>query len=126
MQLSRIQKFSWEDAPVRLGVGKNMARSIRYWCNAFKVEEDAARQFEGRRELEGRTSSPPLAQQVHPQLPPPPIRRLGRTPTNFGSKLLSNELGSVSRRPLVAITLESAITSCYATAWDFTFTTFFS
>jgi len=29
--------FLREDAPVRLGVGKNMARSIRYWCNAFKV-----------------------------------------------------------------------------------------
>jgi Protein of unknown function (DUF4007) len=30
--------FSREDAPV--GVGKNMARSIRYWCSAFKVLED--------------------------------------------------------------------------------------
>lgn len=29
--------FLRDDAPVRLGVGKNMARSIRYWCNAFKV-----------------------------------------------------------------------------------------
>jgi len=28
--------FLREDAPVRLGVGKNMARSI-HWCNAFKV-----------------------------------------------------------------------------------------
>ena len=29
--------FQSEDAPVRLGVGKNMVRSIRYWCNTFKV-----------------------------------------------------------------------------------------
>ncbi|MBS0015905.1 MAG: DUF4007 family protein, partial [Arthrospira sp. SH-MAG29] len=29
--------FLAEDAPVRLGVGKNMVRSIRYWCKVFKV-----------------------------------------------------------------------------------------
>lgn len=32
--------FLRDDAPVRLGVGKNMVRSIRYWCSAFKVLED--------------------------------------------------------------------------------------
>ena len=32
--------FVQEDAPVRLGVGKNMVNSIRYWCNAFKVLEN--------------------------------------------------------------------------------------
>ena len=32
--------FLKDDAPVRLGVGKNMVRSIRYWCSAFKVLED--------------------------------------------------------------------------------------
>ncbi|AGF53439.1 slr5012 (plasmid) [Synechocystis sp. PCC 6803] len=32
---SRI--FLAEDAPVLLGVGKNMVRSIRYWCEAFKL-----------------------------------------------------------------------------------------
>lgn len=32
--------FSADDAPIRLGVGKNMVRSIRYWCNAFKVTEN--------------------------------------------------------------------------------------
>ncbi|MCP2729893.1 DUF4007 family protein [Limnofasciculus baicalensis] len=31
--------FSKEDAPIRLGVGKNMVRSMRYWCNAFKILE---------------------------------------------------------------------------------------
>ncbi|MDW8413812.1 MAG: DUF4007 family protein [Acidobacteriota bacterium] len=29
--------FSREDAPIVLGVGKNMVRSIRYWCEAFKL-----------------------------------------------------------------------------------------
>ncbi|MBD6614797.1 DUF4007 family protein [Komarekiella sp. 'clone 1'] len=29
--------FLQDDAPVRLGVGKNMVRSIRYWCSAFKI-----------------------------------------------------------------------------------------
>lgn len=29
--------FLADDAPVQLGVGKNMVRSIRYWCNAFKL-----------------------------------------------------------------------------------------
>lgn len=32
--------FLEDDAPVRLGVGKNMVRSIRYWCNAFKLLEN--------------------------------------------------------------------------------------
>ncbi|MEM8779050.1 MAG: DUF4007 family protein [Cyanobacteria bacterium P01_G01_bin.49] len=32
--------FTAENAPVRLGVGKNMVKSIRYWCNAFKVLEN--------------------------------------------------------------------------------------
>ncbi|MDT9192367.1 MULTISPECIES: DUF4007 family protein [unclassified Limnospira] len=31
--------FLAEDAPVRLGVGKNMVRSLRYWCQAFKILE---------------------------------------------------------------------------------------
>lgn len=29
--------FLQDDAPVRLGVGKNMVRAIRYWCSAFKL-----------------------------------------------------------------------------------------
>ncbi|MBE9212633.1 DUF4007 family protein [Plectonema cf. radiosum LEGE 06105] len=38
--------FVREDAPVRLGVGKNMVGSIRYWCNAFKVLfEDSPSEF---------------------------------------------------------------------------------
>ncbi len=38
--------FLAEDAPVRLGVGKNMVRSIRYWCAAFKLlKEDQPTKF---------------------------------------------------------------------------------
>jgi hypothetical protein len=29
--------FLEDNAPVRLGVGKNMVKAIRYWCHAFKV-----------------------------------------------------------------------------------------
>lgn len=32
--------FLRDDAAVRLGVGKNMARSIRYWCHAFKLLDE--------------------------------------------------------------------------------------
>ncbi|MDG2991979.1 DUF4007 family protein [Candidatus Synechococcus calcipolaris G9] len=32
--------FLDDDATVQLGVGKNMVRSIRYWCNAFGLLED--------------------------------------------------------------------------------------
>lgn len=32
--------FLRDDSTVRLGVGKNMVRSIRYWCDAFKLLED--------------------------------------------------------------------------------------
>lgn len=32
--------FLKDDAPVILGVGKNMVRSVRYWCRAFKVLRD--------------------------------------------------------------------------------------
>ncbi|MGK7953521.1 MAG: DUF4007 family protein [Xenococcaceae cyanobacterium] len=38
--------FVQSDAPVRLGVGKNMVRSIRYWCRTFKVlQEDRPSEF---------------------------------------------------------------------------------
>ncbi|WP_204137857.1 DUF4007 family protein [Halomicronema sp. CCY15110] len=38
--------FLEDNAPVRLGVGKNMVRSIRYWCNAFELlEGDGPTQF---------------------------------------------------------------------------------
>ncbi len=38
--------FLADDATVRLGVGKNMVRSIRYWCDAFKIlKEDQPTEF---------------------------------------------------------------------------------
>lgn len=38
--------FLQENAPVRLGVGKNMVRAIRYWCKTFKVlEQDCPTKF---------------------------------------------------------------------------------
>lgn len=38
--------FLEEDAPVQLGVGKNMVKSIRYWCHGFKIlAEDRPTQF---------------------------------------------------------------------------------
>jgi hypothetical protein len=37
LALEDSEIFFRDDAPVLLGVGKNMVRSIRYWCNAFKV-----------------------------------------------------------------------------------------
>ena len=33
--------FKRDDAPLILGVGKNMVRSIRYWCNAMNIIEPA-------------------------------------------------------------------------------------
>lgn len=35
-----LEVFLSENAPIRLGVGKNMVRSIRYWCYAFKLLQD--------------------------------------------------------------------------------------
>lgn len=38
--------FLREDATVRLGVGKNMVRSMRYWCEAFKLlDSDSPTEF---------------------------------------------------------------------------------
>lgn len=41
--MSRPSVFSDEDAIVVLGVGKNMVRSIRYWCLAFDLIEESGR-----------------------------------------------------------------------------------
>ena len=32
--------FNRDEAPITLGVGKNMARAIRYWCTAFKIADE--------------------------------------------------------------------------------------
>ena len=43
LALEDAEIFLRDDAPVLLGVGKNMVRSIRYWCNAFKVLQEEGR-----------------------------------------------------------------------------------
>ncbi|MBY0358210.1 MAG: DUF4007 family protein [Candidatus Obscuribacterales bacterium] len=35
-----VSVFNRDDAPIVLGVGKNMAKAIRYWCLAFKLAEE--------------------------------------------------------------------------------------
>jgi len=50
------------DAPIVLGVGKNMARAIRYWCSAFKI--------------------------LHQENSP---KNRGSIPTDFGIKLLDSD-----------------------------------
>lgn len=63
--------FGRDDAPVRLGVGKNMVRSIRYWCSAFKLlAEDSMTNKNSR---SGNSASREL------------------WATNLGSKLLSDD-----------------------------------
>lgn len=39
--LADPEVFLSPDAAVRLGVGKNMVRAIRYWCRAFKVLDES-------------------------------------------------------------------------------------
>lgn len=40
MTASNPELFSQPDAPVQLGVGKNMVTAIRYWAQAFKLIEE--------------------------------------------------------------------------------------
>jgi len=98
--------FLRDDAPVRLGIGKNMARSIRYWCSAFKMlKEDS-------------TSSK---------------SRLGNSPsrglwaTDLGSKLLSDEGWDPFLEDPTSLWLlhwNLLKPPCYATAWELTFNHF--
>jgi hypothetical protein len=87
--------FSKESAPVVLGVGKNMAKAIRYWCIAFKVVEETKDN----------------GKYVH-------------KPTNFAEKLLGAGrwdpfLENPSSLWLLHWNLFKA--PCYAPAWYFTF-----
>lgn len=47
--VSDSEVFGRPDAHIRLGVGKNMAASIRYWCSACKLIEPAETQTRGYR-----------------------------------------------------------------------------
>lgn len=92
--------FLEDDATTVLGVGKNMVRSIRYWCTAFKVLEEVQEKGGRARELR---------------------------PTVFGSKLLADggwdpyleDPGSLWL--LHWYLLKPA---CNATTWYFTFACF--
>jgi Protein of unknown function (DUF4007) len=92
--------FLEDDATTTLGVGKNMVRSIRYWCIAFKVLEEV-------QEKGGR------ARELHP--------------TAFGTKLLADDgwdpyLEDPGSLWLLHWYLFKP--SCIATTWYFTFACF--
>jgi len=90
--------FLRNEAPIVLGVGKNMVRAIRYWCHAMKVLREAT---------DGRGS--------------------GSVPTEFGSLLLGptgldkylEDLGS-----LWLLHWQLLSPPCMATAWHFAFSVF--
>lgn len=92
------EAFIRSDAHVRLGVGKNMVRAIRYWCHAFKLlEEDHS--------VEGRAT--------------------GSKPSEFGAWLLSSENG---RDPFLEdlgslwhLHWKLLSEPCEATGWWYTF-----
>lgn len=90
--------FNRDDAPVLLGVGKNMVRSIRYWCLAFKVLEEE----KGKRGM---------------------VR-----PTEFGTLLLAEPCGldpfMESTSTLWLLHWKLLAPPCQATAWHFVFNSF--
>src|SRR5436305_78674 len=92
--------FLRDDATTTLGVGKNMVRSIRYWCTAFKVLEEVQEKGGRARELR---------------------------PTSFGTKLLADDgwdpyLEDPGSLWLLHWYLLKP--SCIATTWYFTFACF--
>lgn len=90
--------FHDDEAPLKLGVGKNMARAIRYWCHAFKVLE-----------------------------PADSTRRPGSAPTKLGRALLDLRGWDPFLEDLASLWLLhwSLISQpCQATAWEFAFTRF--
>ncbi len=99
--------FCRDDAPVRLGVGKNMARSIRYWCSAFKVlEEDSKAKSNSR---SGKSAS------------------RGLWATDLGSKLLSDDGWDPFLEDPASLWLlhwNLLKSPSLATAWYFTFNRF--
>ncbi len=89
--------FLQDDAPVVLGVGKNMVRAIRYWCVAFKVLTE--------REGSSRNSH-------------------GLVPTEFGSSLLPDGgMDPHLEDPGSLWLLHWKLLShpCWASAWQFSF-----
>ncbi len=90
--------FGREDAPVVLGVGKNMVRAIRYWCLAFKVLEEITGQ---------------------------PARRGELRPTDFGRMLFDDTTGldpyAEHAATLWVLHWKLLSEPCQATAWYLAF-----
>ena len=92
--------FSKDDAPVTLGVGKNMVKAIRYWSTAFKILEEAR--------LPGNKGSK-------------------HVPTDFGTKLLGSKGWDPFIEDLASLWLlhwNLMKSPAFATAWHFTFNIF--
>ena len=92
------QVFLEDDAPVVLGVGKNMVRAIRYWCHATKVLQEV-----------------------------PGARGSGSVPTAFGRHLLGHDGLDVYLENLGSLWLlhwHLLAEPCIASAWHFAFNTF--
>jgi hypothetical protein len=92
--------FLKDDPHIQLGVGKNMAQAIRYWCSAFKVVE--ARMSDDRR-----------------------VR--GYIPSDFGRRLMKDDGWDPWLEDPASLWLlhwNLLKYSCQATAWHFAFNEF--
>ncbi len=92
--------FTSDNAPVILGVGKNMVKAIRYWSTAFKTLEE---------------------------IRIPGNRGSKHVPSEFGSKLLSSKGWDPFLEDLVSLWLlhwNLMKSPTFATAWHFTFNIF--
>ena len=92
--------FLDKDASVKLGVGKNMVKSIRYWCMAFKLIE----------EITDKTT-----------------RKRTYQPTEFGSQLLGTDGWDPFLEKNASLWLlhwRFLQPSCHATSWFFAFNGF--
>lgn len=92
--------FRKKEAPVILGVGKNMVRAIRYWCNAFKILVEVARSKKRIRYC---------------------------VPTEFGKKLLSDQGWDPYLEDPASLWLlhwNLLKPPCYAASWYFAFNEF--
>ena len=92
--------FLEDDAAVTLGVGKNMVRSIRYWCSAFGVLREVARNGNAGKEC---------------------------LPTNIGKQLLADDGWDPyleSNASLWLLHWKLVQPNGLATAWNFTFNEF--
>lgn len=92
--------FNSDNAAVSLGVGKNMVKAIRYWCNAFKVlEEDKGIKGQGYHYV----------------------------PSPFGSQLIGEEGWDPYQEDIASLWLlhwNLLKPPCYATAWYYAFNVF--